>query len=57
LIAIILDVATEEYRAILIIERSIKGDFLTIEDSEKVITEKYRQNTKINNIPWVMKVE
>jgi hypothetical protein len=46
LIAIILDVATEKYRAILTIERKIKGDFLTIEDLERVMTEEYRQNTR-----------
>jgi hypothetical protein len=45
-IAIILDVATEEYRTILTIERKIKGDFLTIEDSERVMTKEYRQNTR-----------
>jgi hypothetical protein len=32
LIAIILDVAPEEYRAILTLERKIKGDLLTVDD-------------------------
>jgi hypothetical protein len=46
LIAIILDVATKEYRAILTIERKIKGDFLTIKDLERVMKEEYRQNKR-----------
>jgi hypothetical protein len=46
LIAIILDIHTEEYHAILTIERKIKGDFLTVEDLERLMTEEYRQNTR-----------
>jgi hypothetical protein len=46
LIAIILDDVTEEYRAILAIERRIKEDFLTIEDLERVMTQEYRQPTE-----------
>jgi hypothetical protein len=51
LIAITLDVATKEYRAILNIERKIKGDFLTIEDLERLMTKEYRQTNKANNVP------
>jgi Zinc knuckle len=46
LIAIALDVATEEYCAILAVERKIKGDLLTVEDLERVMTEEFRQNAR-----------
>jgi hypothetical protein len=45
LTAIILDVATEEYRAILTVERKIKGDSLTVDDLERVMSEEFRQLT------------
>jgi hypothetical protein len=38
LIAIILEVATKEYRAILTVERKIKGDLLTVDDLERVMS-------------------
>ena len=46
LIAIILDVATDEYRAILTVERKIKGDLLTVDDLERVMNEEYQQNAR-----------
>jgi hypothetical protein len=57
LIAIILDVATEEYRATLTIERKIKEYFSAIEDLERVMTEEYRQNTRNQQHNFVMKVK
>jgi MinD superfamily P-loop ATPase len=41
-----LDVDTKEYCTILTIERKIKGDFSTIADLVRVMTEEYRQNTQ-----------
>jgi hypothetical protein len=46
LIAIVLDVATEEYCAILTVERKIRSDSLTVEDLESVMTEEFRQNAR-----------
>jgi len=46
LIAIILDVATEEYKAILTVERKMKGESLTVEDLENVMSEEFRQMTR-----------
>jgi hypothetical protein len=43
LIAIILDVATEEYCEILTVERKIKGDSLTVDNLESVMSEEFRQ--------------
>jgi hypothetical protein len=43
IIAIILDVASEEYRPILAVERRLKGEDLTVEDMEKAMCEEYRQ--------------
>jgi hypothetical protein len=44
LISIILSVATEEYWHALSIEQKIRGDSLTVEHLESVMTEEYRQN-------------
>jgi hypothetical protein len=46
LIAIILDVATEEYHAILTVEQKIKGDALTVNDLERVMSKEFRQLTR-----------
>jgi hypothetical protein len=46
IIAIVLDVATEEYRPCLTIEPKLKGDKLTIEDLERAMVEEYRQFTR-----------
>jgi hypothetical protein len=35
--AIVLDVATEEYRPCLTVERKLKGDMLTVEDLENTM--------------------
>jgi hypothetical protein len=43
LIAIVLDVATEEYHAILTSEQSHKGNSLTLSDLENVMCQHYRQ--------------
>jgi hypothetical protein len=43
IIAIILDVPSEEYQPILALERRLKGEDLTVEDMEKAIFEEYRQ--------------
>jgi hypothetical protein len=43
IIAIILDVASEEYQPILLVERRMKGEDLTVEDLERVMCEEYRQ--------------
>jgi hypothetical protein len=43
IIAIILDVASEEYQPILAVERRLKVEDLTAEDMEKAICEDYRQ--------------
>jgi hypothetical protein len=39
--AIILDMATEEYRAILTFKRKIKGDLLTVDDLERFMSEDF----------------
>jgi hypothetical protein len=57
LIAIILDVATEEYRAILTVEREIKGDALTVDDLERVMSEDFRQLTRNQVRPSVQEGE
>jgi hypothetical protein len=46
LIAIILDVATEEYRPILSVERRMKGELLTVDDLENAMMEEYLQLTR-----------
>jgi gag-polypeptide of LTR copia-type len=46
LIAIILDIATEEYRPILSVERRMKGKLLTVDDLENAMMEEYRQLTR-----------
>ena len=43
LIAIVLDVATDDYQAILTAEQSTRGDELTLYDVERVMTRHYRQ--------------
>jgi gag-polypeptide of LTR copia-type/Zinc knuckle len=43
IIAIVLDVASEEYRPILSVERRMKGEDLTVEDLERAMYEEYRQ--------------
>jgi gag-polypeptide of LTR copia-type len=54
IIAIILDVASEEYRPILSVERRMNGEDLTVEDLERAMCEEYRQlnwayNKKVEN--------
>jgi hypothetical protein len=39
-------VVLEEYRAILTVERKIKGDSLTVNDLETVMSKKFRQLMK-----------
>jgi hypothetical protein len=46
LIAIILDVVTEEYRANSTFKRKIKGNFLTVDALERVMSEESRQLTR-----------
>ena len=46
IIAIVLDVATEEYRPCLTVEQKLKGDKLTVEDLERAMIEEYRQFTR-----------
>jgi Zinc knuckle len=46
IIAIVLDVATEEYRPCLTVERKLKGDKFTVEDLERAMVEEYRQFTR-----------
>ena len=46
LIPIILDVAPEEYRAVLSSERRMRRDALTVEDLESAMMEEYRQMTR-----------
>jgi predicted Zn-ribbon and HTH transcriptional regulator len=46
LIALILDIATDEYKATLTVERKMKGEKLTVEDLELAMTEEYRQNSR-----------
>jgi Zinc knuckle len=43
LIAVVVDVARQEYQAVLMAEQSIKGDQLTLHDLETVMTQQYRQ--------------
>jgi hypothetical protein len=43
LIAVVLDVATQEYQAVLTAEQSIKGNQLTLHDLEVVMTQHYCQ--------------
>ena len=43
IIAIILDVASKEYRPILSIERRMRGESLLIQDLERAMSEEYRQ--------------
>ena len=43
IIAIILDVASEEYRPIHSIERRMRGESLSVEDLERAMSEEYRQ--------------
>jgi hypothetical protein len=57
LIAIILDVADEEYRAILTVKRKIKGDSLTVDDLERVMSEEFRQLTRNQVRPSVQEDE
>jgi hypothetical protein len=49
IIAIILDVASEEYRPILSVERRMKGEDLTVEDLERAMCEEYRQLNRACN--------
>jgi Zinc knuckle len=49
IIAIILDVASEEYRPILSVERRMKGEDLTVEDLERAMCEEYRQMNRAYN--------
>jgi hypothetical protein len=44
LIALTLDIATDEYKATLTIKRKMKGEKLTVEDLELAMTEEYHQN-------------
>jgi hypothetical protein len=46
IIAIILDVASEEYQRILAVERRLKGEDLTVEDMKKAMCEEYRQSKR-----------
>ena len=46
LIAVVLDVATEEYQGILAVERRLKGDALTLGDLENAMTKLYRQTNR-----------
>jgi Zinc knuckle len=46
IIAIVLDVATEEYRPCLTVKRKLNGDKLTVEDLERAMVEEYRQFTR-----------
>ncbi len=46
IIAITLDVATEEYRPCLTVERKLNGDMLTVEDLERAMIEEYQQLTR-----------
>jgi hypothetical protein len=57
LIAIILDVATEEYRAILTVEQKIKGDSLIVDDLERVMSKEFRQLTRNQVRPSVQEGE
>jgi hypothetical protein len=57
LIAIILDVANEEYRAILTVKRKIKGDALTVDDLERVMSKEFRQLTRNQVRPNVQEGE
>jgi hypothetical protein len=57
LIAIILDVATEEYRAILTVERKIKDDLSTVDDLETVMSEEFRRLTRNQVRPSVQEGE
>jgi hypothetical protein len=57
LIAIIFDVATEEYRVILTFERKIKGDSLTVNDIERVMSKEFRQLTRNQVCPSVQEGE
>jgi hypothetical protein len=43
MISIILDVASEEYRPFLVLERRMTGEELTVEDSERAMYEEFRQ--------------
>jgi hypothetical protein len=52
-----LDAVTKEYRAILTTERKTKGDFLKIEDLERIMTKEYRQKRETNNLSSVIKVK
>jgi hypothetical protein len=45
-IAIILDVASEEYQPILAVERRLKRKDLTVEDMEKAMCKEYRQSDR-----------
>jgi hypothetical protein len=54
LLLLFLDVASEEYRPILSVERRMKGEDLTVEDLERAMCEEYRQlnwayNKKVEN--------
>jgi DNA repair protein RadC len=47
MIAIILDVAPEEHRAVLTVARKMRGHNLTVEDLENVMNEEYRQLNRV----------
>jgi hypothetical protein len=43
LIAVVLDITTQEYQAVLTAEQSIKGNQLTLHNLETVMTQHYHQ--------------
>jgi Reverse transcriptase (RNA-dependent DNA polymerase)/Zinc knuckle len=50
LIAIVLDVATDDYQAVLTAEQSSKGEDLTLNDLEMVMNQHYRQLNRRKNM-------